>query len=116
MFMLFCKCFFSSCTVLSENVAYITSSKYFFMCKRNLKHSYVKCVKNILRKKHRIPKHLQIKHKLILVLGQRYQDSTHLLQNPKVPKNVMGFNIHTQRFTGFNYMDVENPLVLSSVL
>ena len=31
---------------------------------------------------------MQIRHKHILLPDQRYQDSRHLLQNPKVPKNV----------------------------
>ena len=52
---------------------------------------------------------MQIKHKHILVPGRRYQDSRHLLQNPKVSKNVMGFNNHTQRSTPPYYLDVDNP-------
>ena len=44
---------------------------------------------------------------------QRYQDSRHLLRNPKAPKSVMGFNNHAQRFTGSNYFDVDSPLVFS---
>ena len=28
------------------------------------------------------------------VLSRRYQDFRHILQNPKVPKNVMGSNNH----------------------
>ena len=51
---------------------------------------------------------MEIKH--ILVPGQRYQDSRHLLQNRKVPKNVMGFNNHAQRSTPPYYLDVDNPL------
>ena len=39
---------------------------------------------------------------IILVTSQRYQDSRHLLQNLKVPENVMGFSNHAQRFTGPN--------------
>ena len=53
---------------------------------------------------------MQIKHKHILVPGRRYQDSRHLLQNPKVSKNVMGFNNHAQRSTPPYYLDVDNPL------
>ena len=55
-------------------------------------------------------KHMQIKHENILVPNQRYQDSRTLLQNPKVPKNVMGFNNHAQRSTPPYYLDVESPL------
>ena len=36
---------------------------------------------------------------IILVLSRRYQDSRHILQNPKNPKNVMGFSNRAQRFT-----------------
>ena len=36
-------------------------------------------------RKHRIEKHMQKKHKHILVPDRRYQDSRNLLQNPKVP-------------------------------
>ena len=50
---------------------------------------------------------MQKKHKHILVPGRRYQDSRHVLQNQKVPKNVMGFNNHAKRSF---YLDVENPL------
>ena len=62
------------------------------------------------KRKHRITKHMQIKHKLILVPGRRYQDSRHLLQNPKVSKSVMCFNNHAQRSTPPYYLDVDNPL------
>ena len=95
--------------VLSTNVTVITSSICFFMCERYLKHSYVNCVENISRTN--IAKHLQIKHKHTLVPSQRYQDSRHLLKNPKVPKNVMGFNNHAQRVSGSN-LYVDNPLLL----
>ena len=47
-------------------------------------------------------KHMQIKHKFILVPGWRYQDSRHLLQNLKVSKNVMDFNNHAQRSTVYS--------------
>ena len=53
---------------------------------------------------------MQIKQKHILVLGRRYQYSRHLLQNPKVPKNFMGFNNHAQRSTPPYYLNVDNPL------
>ena len=41
-----------------------------------------------------------LKHKLYFGSQSKiYQDSRHLLQNPKVPKNVMGFSNHAQRCT-----------------
>ena len=46
---------------------------------------------------------------IILGPSQRYQDSRHLLQNPKVPRSVMGFSNCAQRFTGSNYLDVDSP-------
>ena len=36
------------------------------------------------------------KHKDFLVPSQRYQDFRHILENPKIPKNSMGFNYHNQ--------------------
>ena len=53
---------------------------------------------------------MQIKHKHILVPGQRYQDCRYLLKNPKVSRNVMRFNNHAQRSTPPYYLDVDNPL------
>ena len=53
---------------------------------------------------------MQIKPKYILVPGQRKKDSRHLLQNPKVSKNVMGFNNHAKISTPPYYLDVDNPL------
>ena len=50
-------------------------------------------------------KKLQKSTNTILVLIQRYQDSRNLLQNQKVPKNVMGFSNNAQRFNGPNYLD-----------
>ena len=47
--------------------------------------------------------------KIILVPSQRYKDSGHILQNPKIPRNVMGFSNRAQRFTGSNYLDVDSP-------
>ena len=41
---------------------------------------------------------------IILVPSQRYKDSRHLLQNPKVPRNVMGFSNCAQTFTPQNYL------------
>ena len=99
--------------LISTNVTDITSDKCSFMCKRNLKHINVNCVEYILRKKNRITKHIQIKHNHIWVPGQRYQDSRHLLQNPKVPQNVMSFNNHAQRSTPPYYLDIDNPLHIS---
>ena len=46
---------------------------------------------------------------IILVPSQRYQDFWQLLQNQKVPKIVLGFSNHTQRFTSPYYLDVDNP-------
>ena len=50
---------------------------------------------------------------IILVSSQRYQDFRQLLQNPKVPKIVLGFSNHAQRFTPPYYLDVDNPLWIS---
>ena len=52
---------------------------------------------------------MQIKHRHILVPGRRYQDSRHILQNPKVSKSIMGFNNQAQRSTPPYYLDVDNP-------
>ena len=46
---------------------------------------------------------------IILVPSQRYQDFWQLLKNPKVPKIVLGFSNHAQRFTPSYYLDVDNP-------
>ena len=60
---------------------------------------------------------MKIKHKHILVPGQRYQASKHLFKNPKVSKNVMGFSNHAQRFTQNYNLDVDNPLnIISHIL
>ena len=59
--------------------------------------------------KKKIAKHKQKKHKHILVPCQIYQDSRHLVQNPKVA-NIMGFINRALWFTGPNYLDVDNPL------
>ena len=50
------------------------------------------------------------KAQAFLVPGRRYQDSRHLLLNPKDPKNVMGFINRAQRSTPPYYLDVDNPL------
>ena len=47
----------------------------------------------------------------ILVPSQRYYDFWQLLQNPKVPKIVLGFSNHTQRYTPPYYLDVDNSLI-----
>ena len=44
-----------------------------------------------------------------LVPSQRYKDSRHFSQNPKVPRNVMAFSNRAQRFTGHKCMDVDGP-------
>ena len=51
----------------------------------------------------------------ILVPNERYQDFWHLLQNPKFPKNILGFSNHAQRFTPCYYLDVDNPLQQNSI-
>ena len=61
------------------------------------------------KRKQRIAKHMQIKYMHILVPGQRYEDSRHLLQNPKVVKNIVGFNNHAQRSIPPCYLNVDNP-------
>ena len=58
----------------------------------------------MIQEKKEIKKHMLQKHKHILVPSQRHQDSRHLLQNPKVPRNVMGFSNHAQTFTPLNYL------------
>ena len=94
----------------STNVTYTTSSMCLVMCKRRLKHCYVKCVENDSRKKE-IAKHMQKRHKHILVPSQRNQDSRHLLQNSTDSNYVMRFSNRAQRFTGYNYLDVDKPLL-----
>ena len=61
------------------------------------------------KRKHRISKHMQINYMYIMVPGQRYEDSRHLLQNPKVFKTIVGFNNHAQRSTPPYYLNVDNP-------
>ena len=46
---------------------------------------------------------------MFLVPSQRYQDSRHLFQNPKVHQSVMGFSNRAQRFTTPYYLDVGSP-------
>ena len=45
---------------------------------------------------------------IILVPSQRYQDSRHILQNPKVPRNVMGFSNRAKTFTPLNYLSSDS--------
>ena len=45
---------------------------------------------------------------IMLNPSQRYQGSRHFLQNPKVPRIVMGFSNRAQRFIGSNYLDVDS--------
>ena len=45
-----------------------------------------------------------------MVTSQTYKDFWQLLQNPKVPKIVLGFSNHAQRFTPPYYLDVDNHL------
>ena len=65
----------------------------------------------MIQEKKEIAKHMTKKHKHILVPSHRYQDSRYLLQNQTVPNYVLGFSNRAQRFTGSNYLDVDNPLV-----
>ena len=66
------------------------------------------------KRKHRIAKDMKIEHINILVPGQGYQDFRHLLLNPKVSKNVMGFNNHAQIPAPPYYLDVDNPFQRAS--
>ena len=45
---------------------------------------------------------------LFWVPSWKYQYFWQLLQNQKVPKNVMAISNHAKRFTGSNYLDVDN--------
>ena len=60
--------------------------------------------------KHRIAKHIQIKQKNFLFPDQRYQDSRHLLQNPKDPNPNP--NNHAQRSTPPYYANLLMLMVL----
>ena len=66
---------------------------------------------NMIQEKKEITKHMPKKHKHILVPSQRYQDSRHILQNPRVSNYVIGFSNRPQRFTGSNYLDVDSPFI-----
>ena len=68
------------------------------------------------KRKHRIAKHIQIEHKPILVPDKKNIKTPDIfLQNPKVSKNVMVFNNHTQRSTPPDYLDVDNPFSHRSI-
>ena len=54
-------------------------------------------------------KTLAKKHIHYLIPSPSYQDFWQLLQNPKVPKIVLGLSNHAQRFTPPYYLDVDNP-------
>ena len=56
------------------------------------------CGKYVKEKKGTHKPHAK-KHKLIFYPSQRYPDSKHLFQNPKVHHSVMGFSNRAQRFT-----------------
>ena len=86
------------------------------MCKRHLKHSNVKYVENILIKNIESQNTCKQSTSIFWVPGRRYQDSRHLLLNPKVPKNVIGFNNHAQRSTTPYYLYVDNPLKLKHTI
>ena len=73
------------------------------MCKIHLEHFYVKCVDNDSRKEKKIKTHAK-KHNQILVPSQRYQDSRHILQNPKVHRKVIDFSNCAQTFTSPYYL------------
>ena len=67
----------------------------------------------MIQEKKEIAKHMQKKHKHILVSNPWYQDSRHILQNPKVPRNAMGFSNRAQTFTLLNYLIWDSPLDIS---
>ena len=58
----------------------------------------------MIQEKNEIAKHMQKKHKHVLVPSERYRDSKHLLLNAKVPKNVMAFSNRAQTCTPLNYL------------
>ena len=78
------------------------------MCKRHLKYGYVKCVAKYSRRKRNHITHAK-KAQAILGPSQRYQDTRHLLQNPKVPRIVMGFSNCAQPFNPLNYLCSDSP-------
>ena len=78
--------------LFSTHMTSITLYMCVFMCKKLLKHFHVNCVGNMSRKRREHTNHMQKKHKLIFHPSQRYPDSKHLFQNPKVHHSVMGFS------------------------
>ena len=92
--------------LLSTNVTDLSLYKCSFMCKRHLKHINVKSVENNSRENIESQNTCKKSTSIFWIL-KRYQDSRHLLQNPKVPKNVMGFNNHVHRSTLPYYLDLD---------
>ena len=97
----------------STNVTSIISYMCLFMCKKHLKHYYVKCVTWFKKRKEKYQNTCKKNHKHILIPSQRYQESRNLLLNPKVPKNVMGFSNRAQTFTPLNYLSWDSPLPIN---
>ena len=56
------------------------------------------------------------KHKIFFGSNWSYQDPWHILQNPKLPKNIIGFSSHAQKFTGPNYLDVDSAVFYCACL
>ena len=94
--------FFNKCDIYNLICVFIHVKKTFkaLLCQM--------CGKRFKKNKE-IAKHMQKRHKHILVCSQRYQDSRHLLQNPTDPNYVMSFSNRAQNFTGSNYLDVDSP-------
>ena len=78
------------------------------MYKRQLKHCYVKRVKNDLKKE--ITKHLQKKAQAYFGSWSKIPDIFY--KNPAVPNYVMGFSNRAQGFTHLNYLGQDSPLQL----
>ena len=94
----------------STNLTFITSYMCLFMCKRHLKHCYVKRVENDSRKKKKNYKtHAKKSTIIFFVPSQRYQDYRHLLQNPEVLNYVMGFSNRAQRFNPSQLLELNQP-------
>ena len=94
--------FFHKCDIY--NLIYV-----FIQVKKTFKELLCQMCGKWFKKKKEITKHMLKRHKHILVPSQRYQDSRHLLQNPTDLNYVMSFSNRAQRFTGSNYLDVDNP-------
>ena len=67
------------------------------------------CGKYFMRTRE-IAKHIGEKANAYFGSQSNISNFRHLLQNPKVPKNIMGFSNHAQRFTAPNDLDVDSPL------